>query len=142
MGKERGVLMIRIAICCGEGFASGFLSRHLATATVKENLQNEVQFVFIPFYQLYDRQNEVDIAMALPHIHPQVQSDKREYSIPIYIIPYKVVIKPSAREYLEDAEDLLKLADGKGGLICFPGEERFQYVNRLESHRRWLAKQK
>ena len=31
--------MLRIAICCGEGFASGFLSRHLAEATVKEKLQ-------------------------------------------------------------------------------------------------------
>lgn len=134
--------MIRIAICCGEGFASGFLSRHLAEATIKENLQDKVQFVFIPFYQLYDRQSEVDIAMALPHIHPQVQSDGREYSIPIYIIPYKVVIKPGAGEYLEDAEDLLELAQGKGGLICFPGEERFQYVNRLVSHRRYLASQK
>lgn len=134
--------MIRIAICCGEGFASGFLSRHLAEATIKEKLQNDVQFVFIPFYQLYDRQSEVDIAMALPHIHPQVQSDKREYSIPIYIIPYKVVIKPGAKEYLEDAEDLLALAQGKGGLICFEGEERFQYVTRLVSHRRWLETQK
>ena len=134
--------MIRIAICCGEGFASGFLSRHLAEATIKEQLQNEVQFIFIPFYQLYERQSEVDIAMALPHIHPQVQADKREYSIPIYIIPYKVVIKPGAKEYLEDAQDLLALAEGKGGLICFPGEERFQYVSRLVSHRRWEAEQK
>lgn len=134
--------MIRIAICCGEGFASGFLSRHLAEATIKENLQGEVQFKFIPFYQLYDRQSEVDIAMALPHIHPQVQSDTREYSIPIYIIPFKVVIKPGARDFLEDAEDLLALANGKGGLICFEGEERFQYVSRLVSHRKWLAGQK
>lgn len=134
--------MIKIAICCGEGFASGFLSRHLAEATYKENLQNEVQFVFIPYYQLYERQSEVDIAMALPHIHPQVQSDQKEYSIPIYIIPFKVVIKPGARDFLEDAEDLLALADGKGGLIRFPDEERFQFVTRLVSHRKWLAAQK
>ncbi len=134
--------MLRIAICCGEGFASGFLSRHLAEATVKEKLQDECSFVFIPFYQLYDRQDEVDIAMALPHIEPQIKSDKREYKIPIYIITFKVVIKPTARDFMEDAEDIVALADGKGGLICFPGEERFQFVNRLTSHRKWLAEQK
>jgi hypothetical protein len=43
---------------------------------------------------------------------------------------------------MEDAEDILKLANGKGGLICFPGEERFQFVNRFVSHRRWEASQK
>ena len=137
--SERGVSMIRIAICCGEGFASGFLSRYLAEATVKENLQDEAQFIFIPYYQLYDRQNEVDVALALPHIHPKVQGETREFKIPIYIIPFKVAIKPTARDYLEDAEDILKLANGKGGLFAFPDEERFQYINRLVSHRKWVA---
>ena len=79
--------MLKIAICCGEGFASGFLSKYLAEGTVKEHLQDQVEFIFIPFYQLYDRQDEVDIALALPHIEPQIKSDtsKREYRIPIYM---------------------------------------------------------
>ena len=127
--------MIRVAICCGEGFASGFLSRHLAESSVKEGLQEEVEFIFIPFIQLYDRQDEADIAMLLPHIEPQARRDEREYKIPLYIIPYKVVIKPKAIDYLYDAEDLLALADGKGGLICFPGEEIFTNVSRLTAYR-------
>lgn len=131
--------MLKIAICCGEGFASGFLSRYLAEATVAENLQDEVTFIFIPFYELYDRQDEVDIAMILPHIEPHVKRDSREYRIPIYIIPFKVVIKPKVADYLADAEDIMALADGRTGLICFPGEEHTAIVSRLVSHRDWLV---
>ncbi len=133
--------MLRIAICCGEGFASGFLSRHLAESTVKEHLTDKVSFKFIPFYQLYDRQDEVDIAMSLPHIEPQIKAETREFHIPIYIIPFKVVIKPKAAEYLADAEDIMELAQGKGGLICFPGEEHLAYVSRLVSHREYVKQQ-
>ena len=129
--------MIRIAICCGEGFSSGFLSRHLAMNTVRENLQDQVSFEFIPFYQLYDRQKEVDIAMIMPHIEPQVRKDTREYSIPFYIIRYKVVIKPTVRDYLDDAEDILAMADGKPGIYCFPGEELITRVSRLVSYRKY-----
>jgi len=134
--------MIRIAICCGEGFSSGFLSRHLAKSTMTENLQNEVSFIFIPFFQLYDRQDEADIAMYMPQVEPKVLGDKREYKIPLYPIPYKVVIKPTARDYLEDAEDILALANGKGGYIRFMDEERTYYINRLESHRKYISKKK
>lgn len=133
--------MIRIAICCGEGFSSGFLSRHLAMNTVRENLQDQVSFEFIPFYQLYDRQNEVDIAMIMPHIEPKVRKDTREYSIPFYIIPYKVVIKPTVRDYLDDAEDILAMADGKPGIYCFPGEELITRVSRLVSYRKYKMKE-
>ena len=131
--------MLRIAICCGEGFASGFLSRHLAESTVKEQLQEQVSFIFIPFYELYDRQDEVDIAMLMPHIEPMAKADKREYRIPMYIITFKVVIKPRAADYMKDAEDILAMADGKSGLYCFPGEEKTAFVSRMVSHRDWLA---
>ena len=140
--KKERQHMIRIAICCGEGFASGFLSRYLAQATVREQLQDQVTFLFIPFPELYERQGEADIAMLMPHIEPMAKNDKRPYSIPMSMITFKVVIKPKAADYLADAEDLLKLADGRGGLIQFPEEERFQFVTRLTSHRDWLASQK
>ena len=134
--------MLRIAICCGQGFMSGFLSRFLAEGTVKEGLQERVSFIFIPFFELYGRQNEIDIAMLLPHIEPFVKNDQREYSIPMYIIPFKVIVKPKVEDYVEDAEDIMEMSQGKGGLYCFPGEERTAVLNRLESHRKWEAKQK
>jgi cellobiose-specific phosphotransferase system component IIB len=133
--------MLKIAICCGEGFSSGFLSRYLAKATLQEKLQDDVKFIFIPFYQLYERQDEVDIAMIMPHIEPHAKNDKREYHIPMYVIPYKVVIKPKVEDYLEDGLDIMEMSGGKGGIYRFPEEELTQHVSRLESHRKWAAKQ-
>lgn len=130
--------MIRIAICCGEGYSSGFLSRYLAEAVVKEKLQDRVSFIFIPFWQLYDRQEEADIAFVMPHMGPRIVDDKREYRLPMYIIPYKVAIKPKAEDYLEDAEDIMEISGGKGGLFCFPGEEHLLHVTRLMSHRKFM----
>ena len=134
--------MIRIAICCGEGFSSGYLSRHLAENTIKDNLQDQVSFIFIPFYQLYDRQDEVDIVMIMPHIEPMIKSDHRTYHVPFYIIPYKVVIKPSVQDYLEDAEDILAMSHGHPGIYCFENEEKTVFVSRLVSHRRYIQNRK
>ena len=130
--------MLRIAISCGEGFSSGFLARHLQAQTVKEGLDNEVSFVFIPFYQLHDRQDEVDAAIIMPHIEEMARKSEDTFTIPLYPLPYKVAVKPSVRDFIEDTEDIIALADGRGGLFTFPGEEYTASVSRLVSHRHWL----
>ncbi len=127
--------MLRIAICCGEGFASGFLAKRLDAQTAKLGLKGKCSFIFIPFVQLYDRQNEVDIAFLMAHVEAAAKADKREYSIPLYVMPYKVAAATPPNVYFEDAEDLMAMANGKGGLICFPGEEMSAIVNRNKSHR-------
>ena len=127
--------MLRIAICCGEGFASGFLAKRLNMQLKKDKLENEVSFEFIPYINLYDKQDQVDIAFLLAHVIATAKADKKEYRIPLYIMPYKVAAATPAKVYFEDAEDILKLADGKGGLITFPDEVMSEYVNRIKSHR-------
>ena len=131
--------MIRIAICCGEGFSSGFLARHLAQAAEHENLQDQVSFIYIPLFQLEERQDEIDIAMIMPHMEPKARAKQDAFHIPLYVIPYKVIVKPTAKDFMEDAEDILSMASGSGGLFSFPEELRTQTVSRLQSHRRWLA---
>ena len=130
--------MLRIAICCGEGFSSGFFARHLQKETEKEGLDKEVSFTFIPFYQLHDRQDEVDAAIIMPHMEEKVRNSKDTFTIPMYPLPFKVAVKPSVRDYMEDVEDIITLANGRGGLFTFPGEERTALVSRLVSHRQWL----
>lgn len=127
--------MLRIAICCGEGFASGFLAKRMNTQIAKQGLKDKVSFTFIPFVQLYDRQSEVDIAMLMAHVEVAAKADKREYKIPLYVIPYKVAAATPPTVYYEDAEDLLALANGKGGLIIFPDEPMVALVSRNKSHR-------
>lgn len=134
--------MIRIAISCGEGFSSGFLANRLQEEVVKNHLEDTVNFKRIPFYQLHDHEKEVDIAMIMPHIEWEVNASKDVFHIPLYIIPYKVIVKPSVYDFIEDAGDILLLADGKGGKIHFPDEPKAVNVTRLCSHRKWLAQQR
>ena len=90
---------------------------------------------------LYEHQHEFDMAMILPHIEWKVKEDTKEYDIPLYIIPFKVIIKPRAADFVQDCADIMALARerGKGGLIRFPGEERTSEVTRLCSHAQWVA---
>lgn len=129
--------MLRIAISCGEGFSSGFLAKHLQEEIKKEGLGEEYSIERIPFFQLEQRQDDVDIAMIMPHIEWKIKDAKADWKIPLYVIPYKVMLKPSLYDYLEDAKDILELANGKTGRVCFPGECRTNKVQRLESYRKW-----
>ncbi len=131
----------RIAVSCGEGFASGYLAGHLNIFAAQEGISDKVIFTRIPYPDLYAHQDEFDMAMVLPHIEWKVKEDKKEYKIPLYIIPFKVAIKPRASDFVQDCADIMALARerGHGGLIYFPGEERTQSVTRLCSHAQWVA---
>lgn len=133
--------MLRIAVSCGEGFSSGFLANYLKKELISAHLDDKVSVERIPFFQLPQRQSEVDIAMILPHIEWEVKEAKNDWQIPLYVIPYKAILKPTVYDFVEDAEDILELAHGRTGRICFPGEERTSTVTRLESHRKWAADQ-
>ena len=131
----------RIAVCCGEGFASGFLAAHLNIFAAQEGISDKVLFVRIPYQDLYDHQDEFEMAMILPHIEWKVKDDKKEYRIPLYIIPFKVMVKPRAADFVQDCADILFMANGRGGRFCFPGEENTSNITRLCSHAQWVAEQ-
>lgn len=131
----------RIAVCCGEGFASGYLAAHLNIFAAQEGISDKVVFIRIPYPDLYAQQDDVEMAMILPHIEWKVKADTREYKIPLYVIPFKVAVKPRASDFVQDCAEIMQMAQerGYGGLICFPGEERTQRVSRLVSHAQWVA---
>lgn len=127
--------MLKVAITCGHGFASGFLAKRLQELTRKEHLEDKVSFVKIPYYEILERQDEVDIALLLPHVEHYAIADNDKFRIPLYIIPYKVVAGVKAQSFLEDAEDIIAKAQGKPGICRFDNEENIAQVNRLVSHR-------
>lgn len=131
----------RIAVCCGEGFASGYLAAHLNIFAAQEGISDKVVFIRIPYPDLYKQQDDVEMAMILPHIEWKVKADTKEYKIPLYVIPFKVAVKPKASDFVQDCAEIMQMAQerGHGGLICFPGEERTQSVSRLVSHAQWVA---
>lgn len=131
----------QIAISCGEGFASGFLADHLNKFAQQEGIADKVKFTRIPYVDLYDHQDEYEMAMILPHIEWKVKEDKKQYRIPLYIIPFKVAVAPRASDFVQDCADILSMAKGKGGLYHFPEEDRTCEVKRLCSHAQWVAEQ-
>ncbi len=133
--------MLRIAISCGEGFSSGFLAHHLQEQVNKANDNDLVSFIRIPFDQLYERQDEVDIAMIMPHIEWKAKESKKHYDIPLYVIPFKVAIKPTYLDFYQDAQDIMDMANGTTGLMSFPEEKNTGNVTRLVSHRNWIQSQ-
>jgi len=133
--------MIRIAISCGEGFSSGFLANYLKKEMIQEHLEDRLSVERIPFFQLINRQDEVDLAMIMPHIEWKIKDAHCTWNIPLYVIPYKAILKPTIYDFLEDAEDILKLSNGRTGRVYFPEEQRTASVSRLMSHRKWLAQQ-
>lgn len=67
----------RIAVSCGEGFASGFLAGHLNIFAAQEGISDKVIFIRIPYMDLYEHQHEFDMAMILPHIEWKVKEDTK-----------------------------------------------------------------
>lgn len=131
--------MLRIAISCGEGFSSGYLAKHLQSECLKQHLEDSVFFVRIPYYELHEFQDEVDIAMIMPHIEWKLKNPTCDWKIPLYVIPFKAILVPTVQDFIEDAEDILAMANGRGGKFCFPGEEKTVFVNRTCSHRKMMA---
>ena len=119
----------RIAVCCGEGFASGFLAAHLNIFAAQEGISDKVLFVRIPYPDLYAHQHEFEMAMILPHIEWKVKDDKKQYDIPLYVIPFKVMMKPRAANFVQDCADILSMANGKGGIL-FPWRRKHAESNK------------
>lgn len=128
-----------IAVSCGEGFASGYLAQHLNEYAKQEGIADKVSFTRIPYPDLYDHQDEFEMAMILPHIEWKVKADTKQYKIPLYVIPFKVAVKPRAADFVQDCADIIKMAHGKGGVFHFPGEERTTAVKRLVSYAEWIS---
>lgn len=129
--------MLKVAICCGEGFASGFLAKKLTTEAKKDGIDNLVSFKRLPFDDLPQHEDEFDIAMILAHIEWKVRESTYPFKIPLYIIPFKAPAVPSVYDYIDDCEDIILIANGQGGLFRFPGEATTGSVIRLMAYRKW-----
>jgi PTS system cellobiose-specific IIB component len=135
--------MIRIAICCGGGFSSSTLVSHMQKTIEKEGLQEKAVFEFIPFVHLKERQKEVDIAMLCPHLEWAAKQHVAEFQIPLYVIPPKLYGLMPAEDFIEDAEDILKLwQEHPCNVMHFPDEPRPLAITRMVSHRRMLRGEK
>lgn len=131
--------MLRIAICCGGGFSSSALATHLEESVRKMKKEEEVSFIFIPFHSLKNREKEVDIAMICPHLQWDLKNKADLFSIPVTVIPPKLYGLMSARDFIEDAEDILSIWNKTlKNPVYFEDEPNILAVKRSVSHRRML----
>lgn len=132
--------MLKIAICCGGGFSSSALALHMEKQVKENNLEDKVSFIFIPIAHLLDRMKEVDIAMVCPHMEYEVRKHAKDFTIPVTIIPPRLYGLMNARDYIEDAEDLIEIwkQGTPDNYVKFPDEPRPLAVKRTVSHRRSL----
>lgn len=135
--------MLRIAICCGGGFSSSALANHLEKDVTELGLKKEVEFVFIPFVHLAQRQDEVDVAMLCPHLDWASKQHAKEFHIPICIIAPKLYGLMPARDFIEDAQDIIEIyKKNPVNPTHFEDEPRPLAVTRMTSHRRMLNGEK
>ena len=131
--------MLRIAICCGGGFSSSALASHLQKGILESGLKERASFVFIPFNNLLDRKDEVDIAMLCPHLEWKAKKNAALYDIPLYIIPPKLYGLMPVADFVDDAEDTMEIwKENPKNVVTFPEEPKPLTIKRMVSHRRWL----
>ena len=99
----------RIAVSCGEGFASGFLAGHLNIFAAQEGISDKVIFIRIPYMDLYEHQHEFDMAIARESSRMKYSTDGSciilssgtiltvpsrmiEYPYPFFVMKYSVII--------------------------------------------------
>lgn len=135
--------MLKIAICCGGGFSSSALASHLEKSIKKEKLDKDFSFIFIPFLELEKRQKEVDIAMLCPHLQWALKEKAKLFNIPITVIPPRLYGLMSARDFIEDAQDIISLWNKNNiNPVYFDDEPNILKVTRNVSHRRFLKGEK
>ncbi len=134
---------MRIAIVCGGGFSSSALAKHLEKESIEKNLGDRATFIFIPSDFLVKRQDEADIAMVCPHMEFNMRKWAPQFHIPVSIIPPKLYGLMPAEDFIEDAEDLMKIwEENHTNIVTFPDEPKPLSVRRDVSHRRHLLGEK
>ena len=60
--------MIKILLCCGGGFSSSALSNKAKKEILENNMQNDYDIEFSPFFTANNKISEFDIFVCCPHL--------------------------------------------------------------------------
>ncbi len=106
---------LRVLLCCGAGFSSGFLAQKARQAAKKRNLDMSIDARSESVVREYV--NKMDVLLVGPHYEGALAKLKEEYE-PLGI---KVKLIPSAIYSALDGEELVNLAilaeSEKGGTL-------------------------
>ena len=131
--------MIRILLCCGGGFSSSAMAKHMQDEIIEKHMEEQVSVEYQPFALAYRKLEEKDIIVCCPHLRPEIPTFMKEHDvkIPIYVLPTRMYGLMKITEIFEDAQDALQLYQETGmNPVHFPNEPNPLVLKRYLSYRK------
>ena len=131
--------MIRILLCCGGGFSSSAMAKHMQDEIIEKHMENEVSVEYYPFTLAYRVLDQKDVIVCCPHLRPEIPVFMKEHDvkIPLYILPTRMYGMMKISEIYEDVQDVLQIYKETGmNQVHFPNEPNPLTLKRYNSYRK------
>ncbi|MDO4467892.1 MAG: PTS sugar transporter subunit IIB [Bacillota bacterium] len=125
--------LIRVCICCGGGFSSSAMARHVEKEIKEKGMEDKLKIYFSPFVLAPTLFDYFDVFMVCPHLQYEVKGFVSKYGNvhPVYVLPSKMYGHLHVDDVYQDAKDILYIWKKTGmNPFNFPGED--QNVNRMK----------
>ena len=130
--------MIKVLLWCGGCFSSSYVSERMKKEIIENQLEDKISMDFSPFSISLDKMDDYDIFICCPHLQMHVKQlfEKRDVTVPIYILPPRIYGNMKIKDIYEDVEDLLMIyKETSMNPVHFPNEEKVLKVLRASSYR-------
>ena len=131
--------MLRILLCCGAGFSSSAMAKHMQDEIIAKHMEDEVSIEYSPFSLSYRQLEEKDIFVLCPHLRPEIPVFLKEHDvkIPLYVLPTRMYGRMLITEIFEDAKDVVQIYKETGmNPVHFPNEPNPLVLKRYLSYRK------
>ncbi len=131
--------MIRILLCCGGGFSSSAMAKHMQDELKAAGMEDEASIEYLPFSLAYRVLDQKDIIVCCPHLRPDIPKFLQEHDvkIPLYVLPTRMYGMMKFTEIYEDAKDVIQLYQETGmNPVHFPNEPNPLVLKRYLSYRK------
>ncbi len=131
--------MIRIMLCCGAGFSSSAMAKHMQDEVIANHMEDFANVEYCPFALANRKLDEKDVIVCCPHLRPDIPIFLREndVKIPIYVLPTRMYGLMKFSEIYEDVQDVIQIYKETGmNPVHFPNEPNPLVLKRHLSYRK------
>ncbi len=131
--------MFKMLLCCGGGFSSSAMAKHVQDELIAEGKGEEACIDFSPFSLMPRVIDQYDIIICCPHLQMEMPAFFKKYDVkvPLYILPTRMYGLMKFTEVYEDALDAVQIFKETGmNPVHFPGENNPLTVKRYLSYRK------
>lgn len=131
--------LVRVCICCGGGFSSSAMARHVEKEVADKGMEKKLKIYFSPFVLAPLLFDYFDVFMICPHLQYEAAPFVKKYGNikPIYVLPSKMYGHLHVDDVYDDARDILYVWEKTGmNPFNFPGEDKnINRMTRMKSYR-------